>query len=73
MASSKVEICQKNKNPPRAQIFRYFRIESRNNYLSRHIFLLEWEIGFESQAIWKTMKSPKFHCAQNRSKILKKR
>ena len=31
MASWKVEICLKKKNPPRAQIFRYFRIESRNN------------------------------------------
>ena len=31
MASYKVEICLKKKNPPRAQIFRYFRIESRNN------------------------------------------
>ena len=30
MASQKVEICLKKKNPPRAQIFRYFRIESRN-------------------------------------------
>ena len=30
MASSKVEFCLKNKNPPRAQIFRYFRYESRN-------------------------------------------
>ena len=30
MASLKVEICLKKKNPPRAQIFRYFRIESRN-------------------------------------------
>ena len=30
MASYKVEICLKKKNPPRAQIFRYFRIESRN-------------------------------------------
>ena len=30
-ASWKVEICLKKKNPPRAQIFRYFRIESRNN------------------------------------------
>ena len=31
MASLKVEICLKKKNPTRAQIFRYFRIESRNN------------------------------------------
>ena len=31
MASWKVEICLKKKNPPRAQIFRYFRIESGNN------------------------------------------
>ena len=31
MASLKVEICLKKKNPPRVQIFRYFRIESRNN------------------------------------------
>ena len=31
MASSKVEICLKKKNPPRAQIFRHFRIENRNN------------------------------------------
>ena len=38
MASQKVEICLKKKNPPRAQIFRYFRIESRNNYA----FLLEY-------------------------------
>ena len=30
MAGLKVEICLK-KNPPRAQIFRYFRYESRNN------------------------------------------
>ena len=30
MASQKVEICLKKKNPPRAQIFCYFRIESRN-------------------------------------------
>ena len=29
MASLKVEICLKKKKPPRAQIFRYFRIESR--------------------------------------------
>ena len=35
MASKKVEICLKKKNPPRAQIFRYFRIESRNN---KHAF-----------------------------------
>ena len=34
MASSKVEICLKKKNPPRAQIFRYFRIESRNKKLA---------------------------------------
>ena len=27
MSSYKVEICLKKKNPPRAQIFRYFRIE----------------------------------------------
>ena len=32
MASQKVEICLKKKKPPRAQIFRYFRTESRNNY-----------------------------------------
>ena len=32
MASIKVEIClKKKKDPPRAQIFRYFRIENRNN------------------------------------------
>ena len=31
MASFKVEICLKKKKPTRAQIFRYFRIESRNN------------------------------------------
>ena len=31
MASLKVEICLKKKNPPRAQIFRYFRIECRNH------------------------------------------
>ena len=31
MASWKVEICLKKKNQPRAQLFRYFRIESRNN------------------------------------------
>ena len=30
MASWKVEICLKKKNPPRAQIFHYFRIDSRN-------------------------------------------
>ena len=30
MARSKVEICLKKK-PPRAQTFRYFRIESRNS------------------------------------------
>ena len=30
MASQKVEICLKKKNPPRAQMFRYFRIENRN-------------------------------------------
>ena len=46
MASWKVEICLKKKNPPRAQIFRYFRIESRNNKsvetfgeIGRHHFL----------------------------------
>ena len=33
MASLKVEICLKKKNPPRSQIFRYFRIESQNNNL----------------------------------------
>ena len=31
MASSKSRILSEEKNPPRAQIFRYFRIESRNN------------------------------------------
>ena len=31
MAGYKVEVCLKKKNPPRAQIFRYFRLESRNN------------------------------------------
>ena len=31
MAIKKVEFCLKEKNPPRAQIFRYFRIENRNN------------------------------------------
>ena len=31
MARQKVEICLKKKKPTRAQIFRYFRIESRNN------------------------------------------
>ena len=31
MASYKVEVCLKKKKPTRAQIFRYFRIESRNN------------------------------------------
>ena len=30
MASEKVEICLKKKNPPRAQMFRYFPYESRN-------------------------------------------
>ena len=30
MASLKVEICGKKKNPLRAEIFRYFRYESRN-------------------------------------------
>ena len=39
MASYKVEICLKKKNPPRAQIFRYFRIESRNN---------NWRLAFKS-------------------------
>ena len=27
----KLEVCLKKKKPPRAQIFRYFRYESRNN------------------------------------------
>ena len=31
MASEKVKICLKKKNPPWAQISRYFRNESRNN------------------------------------------
>ena len=31
IASLKVEFCLKNKIPPRAQFFRYFCIESRNN------------------------------------------
>ena len=31
MAVWKVEICLEKKNLPRAQIFRYFRFESRNN------------------------------------------
>ena len=31
MSSLKIEIRLKKKNPFRAQIFRYFRIESRNN------------------------------------------
>ena len=35
MASYKVEICLKKKNPPRAQIFRYFRIESRNKKIDQ--------------------------------------
>ena len=36
MASLKVETClKKKKNPPRAQIFRYFCIESRNNKIGR--------------------------------------
>ena len=30
MASLKVEICLKKRNPPRAQIFQQFRFESRN-------------------------------------------
>ena len=30
MATKKVEICLKKKKPPRAQVFRYFRI---NNYI----------------------------------------
>ena len=34
MASQEVEICLKKKKPPRAQIFRYFRIESRNNKIN---------------------------------------
>ena len=39
MASKKVEICLKKKNPPRAQIFRYFRIEIRNNNFSKRKYL----------------------------------
>ena len=31
MAGKKVETCLKKKKPTRAQIFRYFRIESRKN------------------------------------------
>ena len=30
MASLKVEICLKKKNPPELKFFRYFSIESRN-------------------------------------------
>ena len=33
MASVKVEVCLKKKNPPRAQIFRYFCCKSRNKNL----------------------------------------
>ena len=40
MASYKVKICLKKKNPPRAQIFRYFRIESRNKKLDFRNFPL---------------------------------
>ena len=36
MATKKVEICLKKKNPPRAQIFRHFRIESPNNKTSEN-------------------------------------
>ena len=36
MVSSKVEIFLKKKNSTRAQIFRYFRIESRNKNLRKH-------------------------------------
>ena len=38
MASLKVEICLKKKNPPRAQIFRYFRIKSRNKNADQILF-----------------------------------
>ena len=31
MASWKVEICLKKKNPPQTQIFGYFRYETQNN------------------------------------------
>ena len=40
MAGQKVEICLKKKNPPRAQIFRYFCIESRNNKYNCELCLL---------------------------------
>ena len=43
MASYKVEICLKKKNPSRAQIFRYFRIESRNNEASLLILFTQYE------------------------------
>ena len=44
MASWKVEICLKKKNPPRAQIFRNFRIESRNN---KELWLAESFLHFQ--------------------------
>ena len=37
MASLKVEICLKKKNPTRSQIFRYFGIESRNNKMQIYV------------------------------------
>ena len=42
MASWKVEICLKKKNPTRAQIFRYFRYESRNSNMGAQVWKECW-------------------------------
>ena len=44
MSSLKVENCLKKKNPPRAQIFRYFRIESRNNNYCLNSLILSFSM-----------------------------
>ena len=65
MTSWKVEICLEKKKPPRAQIFRYFLIESRNKNVQA-IKAFKWK----KKNLYKVRVSEFTKCKKESAKII---